>query len=49
MERSCKRSKFANDASKKTFTFDEQEVFAVKFVATQSSDGWVTVSEFEIP
>lgn len=44
----AKDQKFANDASKKTFTFDEQEVFAVKFVATQSSDGWVTVSEFDM-
>lgn len=44
----AKDQKFANNGSKKTFTFDEQEVFAVKFVATQSSDGWVTVSEFDM-
>ena len=44
----AKDQKFANDGSKKTFTFDEQEVFAVKFVATQSNDGWVAVSEFDI-
>lgn len=44
----AKDQKFANDGSKKTFTFDEQKVFGVKFVATQSSDGWVTVSEFDM-
>ena len=44
----AKDQKFANNGSKKTFTFDEQEVFGVKFVATQSSDGWVTVSEFDM-
>ncbi|WP_461810970.1 InlB B-repeat-containing protein, partial [Faecalimonas sp.] len=40
--------KFANDGSKKTFNFPAQEVFGVKFEATQSSDGWVTVSEFDM-
>lgn len=44
----AKDQKFANDGSKKTFTFAEQKVFGVKFVATQSSDGWVTVSEFDM-
>lgn len=44
----AKDQKFANNGSKKTFTFDEQKVFGVKFVATQSSDGWVTVSEFDM-
>ena len=39
---------FANDATKKTFWFDEQEVRYVKFVAKESSDGWVAVSEFDI-
>lgn len=39
---------FAADISKKTFIFDEQEVQFVKFVAKESSDGWVAVSEFDI-
>ncbi|WP_461812197.1 InlB B-repeat-containing protein, partial [Faecalimonas sp.] len=44
----AKDQKFANDGSKKTFNFPTQEVFGVKFEATQSSDGWVTVSEFDM-
>lgn len=39
---------FKNNGEKKTFHFDEQNVSAVKFVATQSNDGWVAVSEFDI-
>lgn len=39
---------FAADKTKKTFCFDPQTVYGFKFVATQSSDGWVTVSEFDI-
>lgn len=44
----AKEQTFAADKSKKTFTFDKQMVYGFKFVATQSSDGWVTVSEFDI-
>lgn len=39
---------FAADKSEKAFTFEKQMVYGFKFVATQSSDGWVTVSEFDI-
>ena len=39
---------FANDDTKKTFMFEEQEVRYVKFVAKASNDGWVAVSEFDI-
>ncbi len=39
---------FANDDSKKTFYFEEQEVRYAKFVAKESNDGWVAVSEFDI-
>ncbi|MBQ8857191.1 MAG: discoidin domain-containing protein, partial [Lachnospiraceae bacterium] len=39
---------FANDDTKKTFVFEEQDVRYVKFVAKQSNDGWVAVSEFDI-
>ena len=39
---------FANDASQKTFYFEEQEVRYIKFVAKESDDGWVAVSEFDI-
>lgn len=39
---------FANDASQKTFYFKEQEVRYIKFVAKESDDGWVAVSEFDI-
>lgn len=44
----AKEQTFAADKSKKTFTFAKQMVYGFKFVATQSSDGWVTVSEFDI-
>lgn len=44
----AKDKTFAADKSKKTFTFDKQMVYGFKFVATQSSNGWVTVSEFDI-
>ena len=44
----AKDQTFAADKSKKTFTFDKQMVYGFKFVATQSNDGWVTVSEFNI-
>ncbi len=43
-----KDQKFENNGKKKTFYFDLQNVSAVKFVATQSNDGWVAVSEFDI-
>ena len=39
---------FEADSRKKTFTFDEQEVQYIKFVAKESNDGWVAVSEFDI-
>lgn len=39
---------FADDATTKTFYFDEQEVQYVWFVAKESDDGWVAVSEFDI-
>ncbi|MGG7144186.1 discoidin domain-containing protein [Clostridium nigeriense] len=39
---------FEANANKKTFTFDEQEVQYIKFVAKESNDGWVAVSEFDI-
>ena len=39
---------FASDITKKTFYFEEQLVRYVKFVAKESSDGWVAVSEFDI-
>ena len=39
---------FEANASKKAFTFDEQEVQYIKFVAKESNDGWVAVSEFDI-
>lgn len=41
-------AEFAADKTTKTFRFDEQEVQFVKFVAKESSDGWVAVSEFDI-
>lgn len=40
--------KFDANRSKKTLTFDEQEVQYIKFVAKESNDGWVAVSEFDI-
>ncbi len=39
---------FAADSTTKTFTFDEQGVRYIRFVAKQSNDGWVAVSEFDI-
>lgn len=39
---------FAADASTKTFYFDEQEVQYIWFVAKESNDGWVAVSEFGV-
>ena len=39
---------FANDDTTKTFNFEEQDVRYVKFVAKESNDGWVAVSEFDI-
>lgn len=39
---------FAADKSEKAFTFEKQMVYGFKFVAKQSNDGWVTVSEFNI-
>lgn len=44
----AKDKTFAADKSEKAFTFDKQMVYGFKFVATQSNDGWVTVSEFNI-
>ena len=41
-------AEFADDATTKTFYFDEQEVQYVWFVAKESDDGWVAVSEFDI-
>ena len=38
---------FAATADAKTITFDSQNVRYVKFVAKQSNDGWVAVSEFD--
>ena len=39
---------FDNNGDKKTICFEEQYVRCVKFVAEQSTDGWVAVSEFDI-
>ena len=39
---------FAADRTTKTFYFDEQEVQYIRFVAKESNDGWVAVSEFDI-
>lgn len=39
---------FAADKSEKAFTFEKQTVYGFKFVAKQSNDGWVTVSEFNV-
>ena len=39
---------FASDQTKKTMDFDAQAVRYVKFVAEQSNDGWVAVSEFDV-
>lgn len=39
---------FADDTTRKTFTFAETEARYVRFVAKQSNNGWVCVSEFDI-
>ena len=39
---------FAADQSKKDMDFEAQAVRYVKFVAEQSNDGWVAVSEFDV-
>lgn len=39
---------FENNGKRKVFDFELQEVAAVKFIAKQSSDGWVAVTEFDI-
>ena len=44
----AKDRKFAADTTKKTFYFDAQDVAEIAFIATQSNDGWVTVSEFDL-
>lgn len=44
----AKNQIFAADKNKKTFNFDAQNVQFVKFVAKESNDGWVAVSEFDI-
>lgn len=44
----AKDQTFAANRSKKTFHFDTQTVYGFKFIATQSNDGWVTVSEFDV-
>ena len=48
MESSTENRIFEANADKKTFVFDEQEVQYIKFVAKESNDGWVAVSEFDI-
>ena len=44
----AKDQKFAADTTTKTFYFDKQDVAEIAFIATQSNDGWVTVSEFDL-
>ena len=39
---------FAADQTRKNMDFDAQAVRYVKFVAEQSNDGWVAVSEFDV-
>ena len=39
---------FEANSIKKIFTFDGQEVQYIKFIAKESNDGWVAVSEFDI-
>lgn len=39
---------FKADGSKKTVSFDEATVYAVRFEATKASDKWVAISEFDI-
>lgn len=44
----AKDQTFEANKSEKTFTFDTQNVYGFKFVASQSNDGWVAISEFNI-
>ena len=44
----AKDQTFAANKSEKVFTFDKQNVYGFKFVASQSNDGWVAISEFNI-
>lgn len=44
----AKDQTFDANKSEKTFTFDKQNVYGFKFVASQSNDGWVAISEFNI-
>ena len=44
----AKDQTFAANKSEKVFTFDTQNVYGFKFVASQSNDGWVAISEFNI-
>ena len=44
----AKDQTFEANKSEKTFTFDRQNVYGFKFVASESNDGWVAVSEFNI-
>ena len=44
----AKDQTFDANKSEKTFTFDTQNVYGFKFVASQSNDGWVAISEFNI-
>ena len=44
----AKDQTFAANKLEKVFTFDKQNVYGFKFVASQSNDGWVAISEFNI-
>lgn len=44
----AKNQTFDANKSEKTFTFDTQNVYGFKFVASESNDGWVAISEFNI-
>ena len=44
----AKDQTFEANKSEKTFTFDTQNVYGFKFVASESNDGWVAISEFNI-
>lgn len=44
----AKDQTFDANKSEKTFTFDKQNVYGFKFVASESNDGWVAISEFNI-
>ena len=44
----AKNQTFAANKSEKVFTFNKQNVYGFKFVASQSNDGWVAISEFNI-